>query len=422
MKLSRKSIALYSFLVGASILTTSALADVFMGSGYYSLKNAAKTTAAKVINEVESFTIGATATVKVDDVTITEQTNYTKYDMINEQSESFSKSYQNGETRESYYFTDREQSISKDMETGSYHVYNNYNRRRSDSEQEWKIIENPFEQEQAEDIEKIIDAFVGSLQDIIQVEDVDNKKMYIGNLSDTQVPPLVNAVSSYFVKYAIFNQYSYERLQLPIPKSNVYVLDVSGRAIENETGILESVIGSMRVSAEDENGTEHIYCVEVSFEIKDINSTIVTMPDLEGKDVSYSRSGFELDEKYIGKYKSDIVKEQSSKFVKIGERYIEITSIDGNSVNGRYYEEYNDGQAPDVVRDFEIYSKKLDRDFFNVAFAYIDEEGNEKTGFIHRQNMGNIYVQFEVEMRENGGYSSEEFKEGFDNNFTRVFE
>ena len=36
--------------------------------------------------------------------------------------------------------------------------------------------------------------------------------------------------------------------------------------------------------------------------------------------------------------------------------------------------------------------------------------------------MGNIYVQFEVEMRENGGYSSEEFKEGFDNNFTRVFE
>ena len=104
MKLSRKSIALYSFLVGASILTTSALADVFMGSGYYSLKNAAKTTAAKVINEVESFTIGATATVKVDDVTITEQTNYTKYDMINEQSESFSKSYQNGETRESYYF------------------------------------------------------------------------------------------------------------------------------------------------------------------------------------------------------------------------------------------------------------------------------------------------------------------------------
>jgi hypothetical protein len=42
-----------------------------------------------------------------------------------------------------------------------------------------------------------LDAFVAILQDVIQVEESDGKKMYFGILSDTQVPPLINAY--YFI-------------------------------------------------------------------------------------------------------------------------------------------------------------------------------------------------------------------------------
>ena len=47
MKTSKKFIALSAVIIGAVILVTSAFADIIMGSGYYSLKNAAKNTAGK---------------------------------------------------------------------------------------------------------------------------------------------------------------------------------------------------------------------------------------------------------------------------------------------------------------------------------------------------------------------------------------
>ena len=284
MKSNKKFIALSAIVIGAAILITSAFADVIIGSGYYSLKSAVKNTAAKLTGEVDNFTFEATATIKIDDMVYLEDKNIEKFDILNEQRESSLISYYNGETRESYSYRNNEQSISKDLKTGTYHVYS-YNTRPINMRGEQFFLDNPFEDERVQDAERIMDAFVGSLQDIVQVEEVNNKKMYIGNLSDTQVPPIINAISSYFVKYSIFNSYSYraDESKIPIPKTDIYVLGASGKAIENENGILENIIGSIRVSGTDEDGNEHVYSVEISVEIKDINSTIVTKPDLEGK-------------------------------------------------------------------------------------------------------------------------------------------
>ncbi|MDP4133456.1 MAG: hypothetical protein Q8882_05545 [Bacillota bacterium] len=414
MKLSKKMTALCACVVGVALLTTSAFADVLIGSGYYNLKNAAKTTAAKLTNETDNFTIDIAATVKVDDKAIVESTGQTKCDVKNQATEESFKTVDNGKTEDGYTYSDKEESISRDGNTGVYYIYKKTNTGKD------SVIENPFNVKGADDVEKIIDAFVGSLQDTVQVEETDGKKMYTGNLSDAQIPPLVNAISSYALKYGILDKNRSEDMGIPYPETNIYVLGASGKAIEGKDGIIESVIGSASASGTDENGAAHTYSVEFSVSITDINNTTVAKPDLEGEDVEYSTSGFELSEKYVGKYKNDIVKQEDNSFVKCGERIFEITSVENGVMAGKYYEVYNNGYQPNTKREFEFSTKVTKGDYFN-SFTYT-ENGEEKTGIIEESGKQNLMVSLDIEMNDDGGYRTKDSSKNFDETFIRVFE
>ena len=416
LKKSKKSTAICAFILGAAILATSAFADIIIGSGYYGLKNAAKTTAKKLANEVENFTCNFSGTIKIDNTVIIETNEKNKFDIVNQVSETISTNYSYGETSDRYYYQDKELSISKNSHSDLYYVYS---RARNDGI--YKIFDDPFEMEQVQDAEKVLDAFVGNLQDVIQVEESDGKKMYFGNLSDTQVPPLINAITSYVVKYGLFNTGIENDSKLLLPKDNIYVLSAFGKAIENADGIFESIIGGISVSGTDKNGAGHIYNIELAMDITNINNTFLTKPDLEGKQVTYSQGQNELDERYIGKYKNDIVKEENASFVKIGERYFEIYSINGSEITGRYYEVYNDDRAVETVRDFEITPLQSGANLYEIAFSYT-ENGKEKTGILHKESMQNIYVVFDVTLSERGGYSTNNYDESFDNKFVRIFD
>ena len=418
MKFNKKSKILGMVVLGAVILVTSAFADIALGSGYYNLKSSMKTTASKLIDDVDNFSVDVIVTTKVDGKTFAESTSNMKYDIKNKAREESGTDLQKGKITENYSYHDENQRIYKNFEDGSYNVVEIQKSRKNDS----KIIENPFEEEQAIDAEKIMDAFVGSLENVIQIEESDNKKIYIGNISDKEIPSLVNAISSFAFKYSILDEWTVERLNIPSPKSNIYVKDASGKAIENEEGILESGIFTASMAAKDSKGTEHIYTVEFSIDIKDINNTVVAAPNLDGKEVSYTKEGFEFDEKFIGKYKNNIVEVEDNSFVKRGERIFEITSVEKGNVKGRYYEVYNEGYEPDTVRNFD-FSTKYDESEFYTILNYTDNKGEKKQGVMHRSNMQDLYVSFEVEFDEDrNGYRSNNFDDSFNSEFVRVFE
>lgn len=410
MKLSKKSKALIACAVGAALLATSAFADVLIGSGYQNLKDAAKTTAERLVGDEDNFTINAAASFKVDGRAFVEASGTYKVDVRNQAVEESSVQTEKGETRESYFYRDKNQSINRDMETGVYYVYSPDIRKN-------KIVENPFEIEGAADVEKIVDAFVGSLQDIVEVTESEGKKMYTGNLTDSQIPPLVNAISSYVLKYGMLNDSS--RLDIPYPKTDIYVLSAEGKAIENENGILESAVGCGSIAGTDKNGVVHTYSMEFSVTVSDIGSTTVSAPDLTGQEVEYSTSGLCLDEKYIGKYKSDIVKQEGGAFVKYGERVLEITSAENGVITGKYYEEYRDGYEQENPRSFEFTAANRDGNYF-YSFSYT-ENGEEKTGIIQETGNHNLNVSLGV-IIEDKGYTYQDYTEDFDQNFIRIFE
>lgn len=417
MKINKRAAILCTFLLGAAIFATSAYADMKLGSGYSNLKNSIKTTAEKLTDEVDSFTMDLMVSLKVDGKAFEESINNTKFDIAAQMREENSTSLLDGKTEKYYWYSDKNQNITRNLENDSYNVTE-----KSKRNKESRIIENPFNEEHIIDAERILDAFVGSVENNIQIEESGGKKIYMGSLKDTEIPSVVNAVSSYTLKYGMLDERQSARINIPAPKSDVHVVGASGKAVENEEGILESFILTASISAKDKKGAEHIYSFEFAMDIKDINRTVVTAPKLDGKQVTYGKEGAEFDEKYIGKYKNDIVELENNSFVKHGERVIEITSVENGNVKGRYYEVYNEGYEPADIRDFE-FTSNYDELSYNTILNYRDNSGQSKTGVIHRSSPSDIYAIFDVKVdRENGGYSVIDYDGNSNRDFIRVFE
>ena len=90
-----------------------------------------------------------------------------------------------------------------------------------------------------------------------------------------------------------------------------------------------------------------------------------------------------LDEKYVGSYKNDIVEVKSNSFVKLGERRLDILSVDENgNLTGKYYEIYNDGSAPENVRNIE-FTGSPSKNGGDITISYT-ENGEQKNGVMYR--------------------------------------
>lgn len=422
MKLGKKATAFCAVVAGAAIFTTSALADVMIGSGYYSLKDAVKQTSKTLTKDMDNFTLDMSATLRSDGVEFVNASGTIKVDAIGQKSESAGTvvSVKNG-TEESYTYDASDKSIYRTNEN-KYVVYE-----RNPQDDRSVLPKDIFEEEIAADAEKLLDAFVGNLKDLVQVEEKDGKKMYIGNVSDAQIPTVANAALSFLLKYSVFDdQYNHEA-GLPALVNDIYVKDVSGKAVENESGILENAVIMGTLVGKDKNGVEHTVSGECALTLRDLHQTVVTEPNLDGKDVEYvaatatSEKRGELGQRYVGKYKIDIIDTQDEQFVKIGERVFEITAIDGKNFTATYAEQYKDGYAPEVVRNYSINGHYSDEQY-EYVLDYTDENGNQAHGTMMPEQ-GDVRVNLGVEFAEEGtGYSISSTFDFRSNTFIRVFD
>ncbi|KGK90006.1 hypothetical protein DP73_08165 [Desulfosporosinus sp. HMP52] len=386
MKFKKKTATLVSFTVGTLLLATTALADIASKSGYEELKDSIKLTAEQTSEKYDSFTMDFSMALKDNGKTIVSNNEVGKFDRKNSASESLSTGLSlNGDKRSSQSYSDKTTVIHTSAGDPTFYV-TEYTKERKE-----EIFSNPFKEEEAEDLEKIADALVGSLKDhVVVAENSDGSKALTGSLTEVQIPSLINAVASFQLKQE-FNGNGNQESSMPHLTKDVFVKEVTGSAKVNPDGVMESILGTAILSGKDEQGTVHEISIEALFKVKDINSTEVSKPNLEGKKViknvakDYSDSEISNPEKFIGKFKNDIVIEKDGKFVKVGERTLDITKMDNINVAGRYSETFKQG--------FENYAS----DFSELAFTAqikkdqrgnADFEGTTKSG---EKVRGNIY-------------------------------
>ncbi|RXT01920.1 hypothetical protein [Ammoniphilus sp. CFH 90114] len=420
MKLSKKKMTVLSFALGASVFVSTAFADMMLGSGYDRLKDSAKTTAAQMEKGLNNYTIEALFTLKDNDHTLMQASTFNKMDTQKQASENSTVTqYANGESTSNYSYSDKQVSIWKSGIENKYYV----TEFPEDMDREnWSKFSNPFNEKGAPEIEKIVDALVGNLKDYVQAEDrPEGGRIYSGSLSATQVPAIVNAVSSFGVKQMMRDQAHMEgKMEFAEIESDIHVKKVTGTAIENKEGFLENVTGDIMLSGVDKNGVQHDLTLNVVFKLSDVGTTKITKPDLDGANVEKVSHFGGLTSKHVGTYKNDIVVEKDGKFVKIGERVIEITSVDGGKVSGAYSENVKPGFETDHPDSYQFKFEYKQNDY-NPKFTYTNPKGEQETGSIHLSNPGKLYLDLQIEMIDKDSWRSNT-RPNFDQQFNRVFE
>lgn len=429
MKLKFTSKAMLAFGVGACLFVTTAFADMMLGSGYDKLKTSAKHTAKQLATGLDSYTIEGSMSIKMDDKDVIYNYSSDKYDVKNEKIERSSVSDSFQKQFEYYNYRDRNQSIRKNSNDGNLYVtkytddfYENY-------PYDTIGFNDPFQEEGSAEIEKIVDAVVGNLQDLVFVENADNGAYnYSGNLNASQVPALVNAVSSYVIK----NNYNSERkynkaTYLPELSSDITIQSISGQVKENQDGLITNVNAELVLTGKDVDGASHNIVATVDVEINDINSTVVETPDTSNAIVETIDSVYRNDlirDNTAGTYTNNIVIEENGKLIKIGERTLKIDSISKDSISGSFSEVVYEGYE-DKYDALQLTFTGLEAASGIVVIHYTNDEGVENTAVAYKQNLDSITFEPEVivDIYEDGGYSYGSTPlENFNSTFTKVFE
>ncbi len=395
MKMKRNTTAIAAIVLGLCVLTTSALADVITGSGYMSLKDSLKTTAKFVTEQADSYTATISYTLKEGNKIYTKAENIEKRDFKNQKSESISNTTSDNVSTDDYsgyHYSDSKMNVHENDEGLYVTMYHN--------PQEVERGTNPFNDEIMQDVEKVADAFVGTLQDIIQTEQKDGKTMYICNADSSQIPIYINALTSFGIKYSLFEEYNIEKWQLPQIRNDIYVSNASAKICANENDVITDAVLVGELKGKEKNGTEHTFQLEICFSLTDINATEIQTPDITNAEIYYesgsvSEYSMSLPSTDIGKYTSPQTDIVDGKLVKTGEYVLEITDISESSATGRFASP--DGFSFDFTAEFS----KNEDSFYGAKFEY-QQNGETKYGVLNKSGDLNLTIDLDVVFDEQG--------------------
>jgi len=383
LKIKKKSAMVVSFALGSILFASTAFAEVNSKSGYAQLKDALKYTAENCSSKLLSYTVDLSVVIKDNGNVVSSDNEVIKYDVPKSAMENKSTRINEGKTTENYIYSDKDGSTTFNSEQNMYYV------NKLGKPNLGVNYKNPFKEKRVTDIEKIADAVVGNLKDsVVVTQSTDGTKQMSGTVSEAQIPSVANALVSYIFKTS-FGNYNNNNgnpqtaSTMSKIQDDIYVKEIKGNMSLNKDGLIEKAMGTGLLYGKDKDGKEHKLTFELLVKIGNVNKTVFSKPDLTGKKAqTYEQKDYNKiakPEMYLGTYRNDIVIEKDSKFQKIGERIVEITSLDNKKVAGRYHEEYLKGNEAysSKAKDF-----KFDTKFENQFNANIitDTKGNKVNG------------------------------------------
>ncbi|WP_333860933.1 hypothetical protein [Clostridium sp.] len=407
MKLKKKTAMVISFTVGIMMFATTAMAEVASKSGYDQLKDSLKYTAENCTSTLSNFTVDASLVIKDNGNTIISENTINKYDMDKNSEESINTDIKGSTKIERYYYRDKNSYITKNPSiNGNIYYLTEYS---NEKDKNLSVLENPFKEDKAADIEKIADAVVGNLKDSVTVtEKQDGTKEISGSLNNTQIPTLINALTSFKFKSSYGNIISSENVMPKLTK-NIFVDSIKGNMTTDKNGLVKTILASGTLNGIDKNGVEHQLSLEFLIKLQNINSTEVIKPDLSKekvvKNIEKDYSKLSNPEKYIGKYTSDIIIEDDDKFKKIGEAFLNIESIDNKIIKGSYSKQYLEGYE-NYANDNESikFTGTLgqNQDNFSGKFTGTTEADKKVSGFIYiRPNEPSLNFNIDGDVNSN---------------------
>jgi hypothetical protein len=422
MRLNKKTLVPLCIILGIIMMASTAFAEVVNRSAYDQLKDAVKTTSARMAAGVNNYTLKTNLVLSGDGVVLMSEVTSQKIDGNKSESSGESIDFQ-GLKRINYSYSSNTQSIWYNSFDDTYYV-NEYQIEGSEDSINWSgnsMSYDPLADEHIADLERILDAAVGNLRSYVTVAaQEDGSRIFAGSLSDTQIPALINAVASFATKqflgssvtgmqtdasYASYRGTAIESDNEKMAgassinpalnlKGDVFIRQMAGTAKADPDGLLTAATFNIVLSGRDADGQPHDLVLDVNLAMSDIGTTVVNLPDLTGKNVVVSQhdkpsASDRLSAKFAGTYRNDIIVEEDGSFVKIGERTVVIESIDSDQVSGRYYETWHDG-SDNSATAFTFEAPNIDP--YGISFTYTNAEGLSGNGSIYFQFSGSLQL------------------------------
>lgn len=353
------------------MLATSVLASSTSKTGYEILRDSIENTVVSSVN-FKSYTTNSSVIVKFDNEVVYSQTITQMRDYINQKdlTERWSKSLYYDD---SYYFdySDSEKRIYSSngndyvlLEINPIYHYDYVPSQISD-----------YEIQYIKTMKKIADAAVitFNMQNVITpLRDNGGGYKLIFSFNEGQIPALVNALSSVLLQETfsdlyytalyksseVIEEYETESTAPMLIYNNsyieydtykledIYMKYANGEAYVDKDNLFNKVSAKAGFAGVDINGDKHKFEIEILYEMKDIDSTVINEPDLTGKNVRIGkewedpyypnkpgkpgvpRINFEVIKPLLGKYVNNIIEISGDKMIKTGEYYLELNEID----------------------------------------------------------------------------------------------
>ena len=370
-KTGKRTLSIVAIILGISLFTGAAFADLVLGSGYTQLKQSVKTTAEELVT-LPNVTGRISASIALDGQVVEahesivflalDQNLQMTYERSKQSDYSYSEqgldyySLVNFATQETLRWSEVPEGMVN--HSASQNVYTLYQDGYSGYDAHI-LSENPFDYPIAADMEKVMDALVGNLSNLVMVSSHDEGKEFTGTLGEAQIPVLVQALSSYVFKEmsgaylpemeaqdygTSYNPEAYNSGLLPF-YDNIAIETVRGNAITDSADRIRVLTFDVTIGGTDRQGMKHSLELALEMNLDDIGTTLLQWPDISTMNVEIVHRDTTMDSQImpareVGRYVGDIILDTGDAYIKIGERQLEILEANAAYVQARYQEVY----------------------------------------------------------------------------------
>lgn len=269
--MKKKVSMLLVFIIGLILFATSVLASSANTSGYHLLLDSIKPT----ILQLEQLT----NCTRIDKTAIYYDDREVFYSQITQKTDRLNHKYESNYERRDYtnndythYSYQDEDIIIESGLKGHYTTRKPYTNYGQYSGGEVANLDKTWDP-----IIKIADAAVVTfdMQNMITaVNDGSGGYKLTASISESQVPVLINAILSEYMKQIRYNI----KRQL----KDLYINSVSGNAHIDANKLVDKAYIKVNFTGTDEDGITHKISMEILTEVNNINSTVINKPDLTG--------------------------------------------------------------------------------------------------------------------------------------------
>ncbi len=278
---------LTSLVVGGTLLFGTALASAAQLSGYETYKKSIKDTIA-----VKNETVGLTVSVTDNGTSLVNLTESLKKNETTGNISSVTTTKISGAAKTIEIYRQDGKTIFTTSAANEYTVMDNKGKNFAAK------AENP---EMVKSMEVVIDSLVGTMKDKVVVNNnSDGTKNVTLNLKDTEITPLVNAVTSMALSSGSNMPMHNEKAELEsikniAPKlvSDIKVVSVNSSAVIDKNDVISKEAAEVVISGKDADGKDHRIVIDVKLNLSNIGNTTPDKLDLTGKQIKTVTDKFE---------------------------------------------------------------------------------------------------------------------------------